>query len=72
MNYFLEYGPPLIEHVLLKHGFTNASKINKTFDVTKDIDELMLALKEANDLFQSAKNGHSLVSVDIKGNPIIY
>lgn len=58
----VEYGPALIEHVLLKYGFTNSTKIGKSFDIVKDIDELMKALNEADLLFQSAKNKHSLVS----------
>lgn len=64
-NYaFSEYGPALIEHVLLKHGFNNSAKIGKTFTIEKDIDQLMIALEEANGLFQAAKKQHSLVSID--------
>ncbi|CAH1998985.1 unnamed protein product [Acanthoscelides obtectus] len=57
----LEYGPPLIEHVLVKHGFTNATKIGKTFNIMEDIDRLMEALQEAEDILQAAKKEHSKV-----------
>lgn len=56
-----EYGPALIEHVLLKHGFNNSAKIGKTFDIEKDINCLMDALTEANNLFQTGKYNHQLV-----------
>lgn len=65
---FPEYGPALIEHVLLIHGFNNSSKIGKTFTIEKDIDQLMIALEEANGLFQAAKKQHSLVSIDVSKN----
>ncbi|KAF2894967.1 hypothetical protein ILUMI_11200 [Ignelater luminosus] len=51
----LDYGPALIEHVLLKHGFTNVSKIGKTFDITNDINELFVALQEAEVIMENAK-----------------
>nr|CAH7713769.1 unnamed protein product [Callosobruchus chinensis] len=57
----LEYGPPLIEHVLLKHGFTNAAKIGKTFSITEDIDRLMEALQDAENILQTGRKEHSKV-----------
>ncbi|XP_066262814.1 ribosome quality control complex subunit NEMF homolog [Euwallacea similis] len=51
----LEYGPSLLEHVLLKQGFTNSTKIGKTFDINQDIDKLMLGLSEAKSIFNSAQ-----------------
>lgn len=59
---FLVYGPPLIEHVLLKHGFNNATKLGKTFDIENDINKLYEAIMEANNLLQSVTSGHTVVS----------
>lgn len=52
---FVEYGPALLEHVLLKHGFTNASKVGKTFNVAEDLDKLMEAIDEAEQIMHNAK-----------------
>lgn len=62
----LEYGPALLEHVLLKHGFTNASKVGKTFDITKDIDRLVEAIKEADEIMESAKKQTAKVNKNTK------
>ncbi|XP_001813943.2 ribosome quality control complex subunit NEMF homolog [Tribolium castaneum] len=51
----LEYGPPLIEHVLLKQGFSNSTKIGKTFNIESDVDKVLCALEEAENLFSEAK-----------------
>ncbi|XP_066142754.1 ribosome quality control complex subunit NEMF homolog [Euwallacea fornicatus] len=53
----LEYGPSLLEHVLLKQGFTNSTKIGKTFHINQDIDKLMLGLSEADLIFKSVQKG---------------
>lgn len=58
---FLDYGPALIEHVLLKHGFTNASKIGKSFDINNDINELFLAIQDAEVMMEKAKKEVSKV-----------
>lgn len=52
---FIEYGPALIEHALLKFGFTNASKVGKTFNITDDLPKLMEAIQEADSILESAK-----------------
>ncbi|KAJ8925872.1 hypothetical protein NQ315_009724 [Exocentrus adspersus] len=54
----LEYGPAVIEHVLLKQGFTNATRIGKSFNIQEDIDKVMAALTEAERIFQLAKQNH--------------
>jgi predicted ribosome quality control (RQC) complex YloA/Tae2 family protein len=51
----LEYGPGVIEHVLLKHGFTSGTKIGKTFSIENDSDRVLCALEEAEKLFANAK-----------------
>lgn len=55
----LEYGPALLEHVLLNHGFTNASKVGKTFKIPEDLDTLMQAIQEAEKIMQEAKKSPS-------------
>lgn len=52
----IEYGPALIEHALLRFGFTNASKVGKTFIITNDLPKLMEAIQEADSILESAKN----------------
>ncbi|XP_045460688.1 nuclear export mediator factor NEMF homolog isoform X1 [Harmonia axyridis] len=51
----LEYGPALIEHVLIGKGFNNNCKIGKTFNITTDFEQLFEALIEADDIFRKAK-----------------
>lgn len=51
----LDYGPALIEHVLLKNGFTNSTKIGKTFDIDRDIERLFVAMEEAKIIVENAK-----------------
>lgn len=47
--------------MLLKHGFTNSSKVGKTFDIIQDIDRLMEAIKDADQIMESAKKQTSKV-----------
>ncbi|CAH0550689.1 unnamed protein product [Brassicogethes aeneus] len=54
-----EYGPALLEHVLLKQGLPNSTKIGKTFDISKDIDTLHAALTEAEQIFSESKKSHT-------------
>ncbi|XP_076267295.1 nuclear export mediator factor NEMF homolog Clbn isoform X1 [Rhynchophorus ferrugineus] len=51
----LEYGPSLIEHVLVKRGILNSAKIGKNFDITQDIDKVVDAVSEAYRIFQNAQ-----------------
>ncbi|CAH1126558.1 unnamed protein product [Ceutorhynchus assimilis] len=51
----LEYGPSLLDHALQKQGITNAAKIGKTFDIDRDIDKVVSAIKEADILFKKAQ-----------------
>lgn len=62
---FVEYGPAIIEHVLLKQGFSNSTKIRKTFNIREDIDKLMDATSEAEHIFQLAKQNHEKVFKNI-------
>ncbi|XP_060516930.1 ribosome quality control complex subunit NEMF homolog [Cylas formicarius] len=52
----LDYGPALIEHVLLKQGITNATKIGKNFNLNTDSHKIFIAICEADSIFQKAKN----------------
>lgn len=45
-----EYGPSIIEHVLFKCGYKNATKIGKDFD-RRDVEKLYEAMKEAKVIF---------------------
>lgn len=63
---FVEYGPALIEHVLLKFGFSNASKIGKTFNLEDDIQKLMDAIQEAEVIMENSKKGPSKVILIMK------
>ncbi|GAB6026032.1 hypothetical protein CHUAL_012242 [Chamberlinius hualienensis] len=56
LNPKLEFGPALIEHVLLKFGFTENVKIGKGFKVHQDISKLVSALEDADQIFTSIKN----------------
>lgn len=53
--FHLEYGPAIIEHVLLNQGFSNNTKIGKTFVIENDIDKIMAAIEEAEKIFTQAK-----------------
>jgi hypothetical protein len=53
-NFFkLDYGPALIEHVLLEFGFPPNSRIGTQFDITRDLPKLHLALKSADSIMQN-------------------
>ncbi|XP_046459806.1 nuclear export mediator factor NEMF-like isoform X2 [Daphnia pulex] len=47
------YGPALIEHVLLEFGFPPNSRIGTQFDITRDLPKLHLALKSADSIMQN-------------------
>ncbi|ERL92434.1 hypothetical protein D910_09748 [Dendroctonus ponderosae] len=53
---FLEFGPALLEHVLLKQGLVNSVKIGKTFDIHNDIDKVITAISEAESIFKTAQS----------------
>nr|CAH0102372.1 unnamed protein product [Daphnia galeata] len=50
------YGPALIEHVLLEFGFPSNSRIGTQFDITRDLPKLHLALKSADGIMQNIGN----------------
>ncbi|XP_023716969.1 nuclear export mediator factor NEMF homolog isoform X3 [Cryptotermes secundus] len=49
-----DYGPAIIEHVLLKAGFSTGCKLGKGFDLEKDMSKLLAALNEADHLLDLA------------------
>lgn len=55
LNPLLEFGSAVIDHVLLKAGFTLGCKIGKDFNVTKDMPKLILALEDADNIMDHAK-----------------
>lgn len=59
LNPLLEFGSVLIDHVLLKHGFTLGCKIGKDFNVIEHMPNLILALEYGNDMMESAKKNVS-------------
>lgn len=52
----IDYGPALIEHVLLEFGFPSNSRIGTQFDITRDLPKLHLALKSADGIMQNIGN----------------
>ncbi|KAL3287096.1 hypothetical protein HHI36_001580 [Cryptolaemus montrouzieri] len=51
----LEYGPAIIEHILIGKGFGNNTKIGKTFHIADDIDKLVEAIAEAEEILKKLK-----------------
>ncbi|XP_044747380.1 nuclear export mediator factor NEMF homolog [Coccinella septempunctata] len=51
----LDYGPSLIEHVLIGKGFSNNCKIGKTFNLSTDLEALFEAIMEAENIFGKAR-----------------
>ncbi|CAH2044781.1 unnamed protein product, partial [Iphiclides podalirius] len=58
LNPHLEYGSAVIDHVLLENGLSGNMKVNKTpgFQVDRDLETLVTALKQAEQLLDAAKN----------------
>ncbi|XP_046401897.1 nuclear export mediator factor NEMF homolog [Ischnura elegans] len=54
LNPKLEYGPAVIEHMLLSAGFPANCKLGKTFDVARDVETLYKALIEAENIMTYA------------------
>ncbi|GFN73720.1 nuclear export mediator factor nemf-like, partial [Plakobranchus ocellatus] len=69
----LDYGPAIVEHVLLGAGFAENAKIGKGFDLNTDLDRLMQALEEAESLFLKLTSepckGYIIQKKDKKPNP---
>lgn len=55
LNPLLEFGSAVIDHVLLKAGFTLGCKIGKDFNVIDDMPKLILALEDADNIMNHAK-----------------
>jgi hypothetical protein len=60
--FFADYGPAIIEHVLLQAGFTAGCKLGKGFDSDKDMPKLLAALSEADHLLDQALHQETKVS----------
>ncbi|KOC59782.1 Nuclear export mediator factor NEMF like protein [Habropoda laboriosa] len=54
LNPLLEFGSAVIDHVLLKHGFTLGCKIGKDFNVAEHMSKLLLALECADQMMDFA------------------
>ena len=52
----IDYGPALIEHVLLEFGFPSNSRIGTQFDITRDLPKLHFSLKSADGIMQNIGN----------------
>ncbi|XP_044729059.1 nuclear export mediator factor NEMF homolog [Chrysoperla carnea] len=50
LNPNLDYGPAVIDHVLLEAGFPSNCKLGKQFDIENDIEKLHAALLKAEEL----------------------
>jgi hypothetical protein len=61
-GFFIDYGPAIIEHVLLKSGFNAGCKLGKGFDMKKDTPKLLAALDEADHLLDLALQREPKVS----------
>jgi hypothetical protein len=61
-GFFVDYGPAIIEHVLLKAGFSAGCKLGKGFDLEKDMPKLLVALNEADCLLDLASQREPKVS----------
>lgn len=59
LNPHLEFGPAIIDHVLLEAGFVGGCKIGKGFDVDKDFPKLAVALENAEKIFAEAMKNPS-------------
>jgi predicted ribosome quality control (RQC) complex YloA/Tae2 family protein len=55
LNPHLEVGAAVIDHVLIQNNFPLGFKLNKEFDIEKNIDRLYNALIKAEEMFKSAK-----------------
>lgn len=59
----LDYGPAVIDHVLLEAGFPSNCKLGKQFDIEKDIQKLHAALLKAEELICVASKTTSKVKI---------
>ncbi len=45
-----DFGPSLVEHVLLEHGFAANSRVGKDFDIERDFQRLFEAMQTARNI----------------------
>ncbi|XP_051867278.1 ribosome quality control complex subunit NEMF-like [Pristis pectinata] len=56
LNPHLSYGATLIEHCLMKFGFSSSAKVGQDFDLSKDGEKLLAALQMAEEFMEKTKN----------------
>ncbi|XP_029046457.2 nuclear export mediator factor NEMF homolog [Osmia bicornis bicornis] len=59
LNPLLEFGSAVIDHVLLKHGFTVGCKIGKDFNIVEHMPNLISALNCADEMMDFARKNVS-------------
>uniref|UniRef100_UPI00398E5961 ribosome quality control complex subunit NEMF n=1 Tax=Pristiophorus japonicus TaxID=55135 RepID=UPI00398E5961 len=52
LNPHLSYGATLIEHCLMKFGFSGSAKVGQDFDLSKDGEKLLAALQKAEEFME--------------------
>lgn len=55
----MEYGPAIIDHILLGVGLQGTGKLGKNFEVEKDLPKLITALTEAEEMIKIATQSSS-------------
>ncbi|XP_072126852.1 ribosome quality control complex subunit NEMF [Mobula birostris] len=56
LNPHLSYGATLIEHCLMKFGFSSSTKVGQDFDLSKDVEKLLAALQMAEEFIEKTEN----------------
>ncbi|XP_059815273.1 ribosome quality control complex subunit NEMF-like isoform X1 [Hypanus sabinus] len=56
LNPHLSYGATLIEHCLMKSGFSSSAKVGQDFDLSKDVEKLLAALQMAEEFIEKTEN----------------
>ncbi|XP_062903290.1 ribosome quality control complex subunit NEMF-like [Mobula hypostoma] len=56
LNPHLSYGATLIEHCLMKFGFSSSAKVGQDFDLSKDVEKLLTALQMAEEFIEKTEN----------------
>ncbi|EDQ92617.1 uncharacterized protein MONBRDRAFT_628, partial [Monosiga brevicollis MX1] len=66
LNPIMECGPQAIEHCMQLHGFPNNAKVGKGLAIPDDLDRVLAAMKQAEDLlFEKLKAGDISVSATV-------
>jgi len=67
---FLEYGPALIDHALLGVGLSGSSKLGTDIDPEKDLDKIIQALQEAEQI--TVQGAETQSKVRANGTTVFY